>query len=242
MRRVDAEQFIALLKKDNIEISYASLNEICEALGENVPDLTTSYNSDTIMEETPAQCKAELPETNSGSLSHTQDTELHKITMEDINKTIAKLDKQDNDLDPATVLPQYLHRHLSLFNKAESDKLPPHRPEDDCEILLQPGKTPKAARAFNMNEAQLRVLKKTLTEELRKGFIRPSKSPAASPVLFARKPGGGLRFCIDYRALNNITIKNRYPLPLIQDTLHQLSHAKFYTKLDVIAAFNKVWV
>ena len=126
MRHVDAEQFIALLKKDNIEISYTSLNEICEALRENVSDLTTSYNSDIIMKEMPAQCKAKLPETNSESLSHTQNIKLHKITMKDINKTIAKLNKQDNDLDSVTVLSQYLHRHLSLFNKAESDKLPSH--------------------------------------------------------------------------------------------------------------------
>ena len=126
MHHVDAEQFIALLKEDNIEILYTSLNEICEALRENVSDLTTSYNSDIIMEEMPAQCKAELPETNSESLSHTQNIKLHKITMKDINKTIAKLNKQDNDLDSVTVLSQYLHRHLSLFNKAESDKLPSH--------------------------------------------------------------------------------------------------------------------
>jgi len=70
----------------------------------------------------------------------------------------------------------------------------------------------------------------------RKGFIRASTSPAASPVLFAKKPGGGLRFCVDYRALNALTIKNRYPLPLIQETLAQLSKAKFYTKLDVVSA------
>ena len=87
---------------------------------------------------------------------------------------------------------------------------------------------------------ELRVLKKYLSEELEKGFIRASTLPAASPVLFAKKPGGGLRFCIDYRALNNITIKNRYPIPLIQETLYYLSKAKFYTKLDIIAAFNKI--
>ena len=66
-----------------------------------------------------------------------------------------------------------------------------------------------------MSRDKLLVLKKFLEENLKKGFIRPSTSPCASPVLFARKPGGGLRFCVDYRALNAITVKNRYPLPLL---------------------------
>ena len=136
MCHVDTEQFIALLKKDNIEILYTSLNEICEALRENVSDLTTSYNSDTIIKEMSAQYKAELSETNSESLSHTQNTELHKITMKNINKIIAKLNKQDNDLNSATVLSQYLYKHLSLFNKAESDKLSSHQSENNCKILL----------------------------------------------------------------------------------------------------------
>jgi hypothetical protein len=60
--------------------------------------------------------------------------------------------------------------------------------------------------------------------------------------MLAAKPGGGVRVCQDYQGLNNITIKNRYPLPLIRETLDVLGHAKFYTKLDVIAAFNKLQI
>lgn len=91
-----------------------------------------------------------------------------------------------------------------------------------------------------MSLDELRVLRKFLDDNLAKGFIRPSSSPAASPVLFAKKPGGGLRFCVDYRALNALTIKNRYPLPLLRETLARLSKAKYYTKLDVIGAFNRI--
>jgi hypothetical protein len=93
-----------------------------------------------------------------------------------------------------------------------------------------------------MSLEMLLVLHKTLTELLDKGFIRVSNSPAASPVLFVRKPGGGLRFCVDYRALNAITQRDCYPLPLILETLNQLSQAKWFTKLDVIAAFNKIHI
>ena len=89
---------------------------------------------------------------------------------------------------------------------------------------------------------ELLVLRKTLIELLDKGFIRVSSSPAAAPVLFVRKLGGGLRFCIDYRRLNQITKKDRYPLPLIYETLRNISKARWFTKLDIIVAFYKIRV
>src|SRR5436305_13121341 len=91
-----------------------------------------------------------------------------------------------------------------------------------------------------MSRDELLVLQKTLNDLLDKGFIRASNSPAASPILFAKKPGGGLRLCVDYRALNALTKKDRYPLPLIQETLNNVAKAKWFTKLDVNAAFYKI--
>ena len=89
-----------------------------------------------------------------------------------------------------------------------------------------------------MSREELLVLRKTLTELLDKNFIRVSQSSAAAPVLL--KPGGGLRFCVDYRALNAITQKDRYPLPLIRETFRLISKARWFTKLDIIVAFNKI--
>jgi hypothetical protein len=77
-----------------------------------------------------------------------------------------------------------------------------------------------------MSQNELLVLQKYLKENFAKGFIRVSFSETASPVLFARKPEGGLRLCVDYRGLNAITRKNRYPIPLIEETLRQLGKAK----------------
>ena len=91
-----------------------------------------------------------------------------------------------------------------------------------------------------MSREELLVLRKTLTKLLDKGFIRVSNSPAVAPILFVKKLGGGIRFCVDYRALNQITRKDRYPLPLIQETLNNISRAKWFTKLDVIAAFHNI--
>jgi hypothetical protein len=87
---------------------------------------------------------------------------------------------------------------------------------------------------------ELRVVKRWLDDNLAKGFIRPSKSAAASPILLAQKPGGGVRICVDYRGINNVTMKSRYPIPLIRETLDSICKATIFTKLDVIAAFNRV--
>ena len=93
---------------------------------------------------------------------------------------------------------------------------------------------------YRMSRDELLVLRKTLIELLDKGFIRVSNSPAAASILFVRKLGDRLRFCVDYRALNRITRKDRYPLPLIQETLRSLIEARWFTKLDVITAFYRI--
>jgi len=77
-----------------------------------------------------------------------------------------------------------------------------------------------------MLKGELLVLRKTLDELTDKGYIRPSNLEAAAPVLFARKPGRGLRFCYDYRAINALTKHDRYPLPLIPETLRNLTEAR----------------
>ena len=84
-----------------------------------------------------------------------------------------------------------------------------------------------------MSHKELLVLKEYIEENLAKGYIRHSSSPAGDPVLFVKKAASLLRFCVDYRGLNEMTIKNRYPRPLIQETLARLQKARCYTKLDL---------
>ncbi|THC87525.1 hypothetical protein EYZ11_013030 [Aspergillus tanneri] len=139
------------------------------------------------------------------------------------------------------VPPEY-HKVLQVFIKEEADTLPPHRDEDH-EIRLVEGSEPPFARNYRpMNAQECEVVKKYIGKELGKGFIRPSASPTAAPVLIVRKPNGGLRVSINYRALNKITIKSRYPIPLVGETLSCLSHAKLFTKLDVVSAFNRICI
>jgi transposase InsO family protein len=161
--------------------------------------------------------------------------ELFAASITDIEKTLAP----KKHTDPVEKVPTEYHEFLDVFSRKESEKLPEHRPYDH-KFNLESGKQPPFGPLYGMSLNELKCLRKYLKENLSKGFIRASTSPVAAPVLFAKKPGGGLRFCVDYRALNAITVKNRYPIPLIQETLNRLSKAKFYTKLDIIAAFNRL--
>jgi hypothetical protein len=163
--------------------------------------------------------------------------EICAITIADIDKALA----EKTHTDPATKVPPEYHDLLDVFSRKDSDKLPPRRSYDH-KIKLEEGKQPTFGPLYGMSLGELKVLRKYLQDNLSKGFIRASSSPAASPVIFVKKPGGGLRFCVDYRALNAISVKNRYPIPLIQETLNRLSKAKFYTKFDIIAAFNRLRV
>ena len=147
--------------------------------------------------------------------------------------------------NPRTKLPEHYFEFLAAFDRADAEKLPPLRgagTDHSIELEKVDGKDPKIpwGPLYSMSRDELLVLRRTLTNLLDKQFIRVSNSPAAAPVLFVRKPGGGLRFCVDYRALNRISRKDRYPLPLIHETLRTIGKARWFTKLDVIAAFHKI--
>jgi hypothetical protein len=90
------------------------------------------------------------------------------------------------------------------------------------------------------SEEELQVLKEWIEKNLSKEFIRSSSSPCGAPVFFTPKPGGGRRLCVDYQELNEETIKDWYPLPLIQETLLRLSKTRYYTKLYVCNAYNMI--
>ncbi|KAF4492009.1 Transposon Tf2-6 polyprotein [Colletotrichum fructicola Nara gc5] len=151
--------------------------------------------------------------------------QIFSVTMKDIEKALARFQKKSTD--PATKLPAHYRHMIDLFKKEVADRLPPHRPGVDHAIQLEKDdhgneKQPPWGPIYSMSKEELLVLRKTLTDLLDKGFIRASNSPAAAPILFVRKPGGGLRFCVDYH------------------TLRQLSKAKWFTKLDVSSAFWKI--
>ena len=137
------------------------------------------------------------------------------------------------------LIPEEYHKFLGLFSKKEVEGLPPHRSYDHS-IPLRKGTTPPFSLLYKMSRMELETLKKYLEDNLSKKFIRHSSSPAGAPVLFVKKADRLLRLCVDYRGLNKITVKNRYPLLLIQEMLACLSQAKWFTKLDLRGAYNLV--
>ena len=167
---------------------------------------------------------------------------IFSVTLADIQKAL----KGKTRSDPNKVLPGWLKDLAEAWSYQSAWKVPPLRPGFNHRIELvdkdKHGKEPELpwGPLYNMSTEELLVLRKELTHYLDKGYIRASRSSAGAPVLFAKKPGGGLRFCVDYRALNEITKKDRYPLPLITETLNRIAKAKYLTKLDIILAFHKI--
>ena len=144
---------------------------------------------------------------------------------------------QSKNVDPTTLLPERYQEYLHAFLKKKADTLPKHGPQNHA-IHLKEGAQAPAFTLYSMSHNEAQELCHYLDENLSKGFIWASCSKSAAPVLFVKKPEGGLCFCVDYRGLNAVTVKNWYSLSLISETLNCLSWAKIFIKLDIIAAFN----
>ena len=122
------------------------------------------------------------------------------------------------------------------------DDLPGMPPDRDIEFVieLQPGTAPISKRPYRMPPKELAELKIQLQELLDKGYIRPSSSPWGCPALFVKKKDGSLRLCVDYRPLNAVTIKNKYPLPRIDVLFDQLAGAKVFSKIDLRSGYHQI--
>ncbi|CAF1445443.1 unnamed protein product [Rotaria sp. Silwood1] len=140
------------------------------------------------------------------------------MTSDCYNDTSASMNKQINQLlqESIDILPDHL---------TES---PPHR-EIDHEIQVFDNALPPSQKPFHISQLELTELKIQLELLIDKGFIRPRKSPYATPVLFEKMKDGTVRMCVDYCVLNKITIKNKYPIPRIDEMLDQLTEAKIFS-------------
>jgi hypothetical protein len=142
-------------------------------------------------------------------------------------------------------LPTRYEGFADVFSKRESDTLPDYRAGVDCKIQLEGNGQSDPARAIGCEPLRkmplhhLEIVREYLLENLDKGFIGPSYAPFASPILLAEK-NGKTRFCVDFRRLNALTKKDKYPLPLIDELLERLSKAKVFTKLDIRQGFHRI--
>jgi hypothetical protein len=151
-----------------------------------------------------------------------------------IEENSKKQDKTDKQLVPA----EY-HKYLDIFSEEKAHRFPKSRPWDH-KIEMKEGFEPKSFKNYNLTPAEQLELDKFLKENLKKGYIQPSQSPMASPFFFVSKKDRKLRPCQDYRYLNDWTVKNSYPLPLISEIMDKLKGAKYFTKLDVRWGYNNV--
>jgi hypothetical protein len=134
-------------------------------------------------------------------------------------------------LEDVRVVKEYLDVFL--------EELPGMPPDRDVEFLIElmPRTGPIAKRPYNMDVDELKELKKQLREQLDKGFIQPSSSSWGAPILFVEKKDTSKRLVVDYRSLNEVTIKNKYPLPNINDLFDQLKGAKVFSKIDLRSGY-----
>ena len=143
----------------------------------------------------------------------------------------------------STVDPQLQHllqKHKKTFD-APPLGLPPKR-DVVHSITLQEEATPPFKQIYRLSLKERHEVDKTIKELLEKGLIRPSTSPYGAPILFVAKKDGTLRMCVDYRALNKLTVKNRYPLPRIDDLLDQLYGARYFSTLDLASGYHQIGV
>ena len=145
-------------------------------------------------------------------------------------------EKEDRKIEDVAVVRE--------FPDVFPDALPGLPPDRQLEftIDLEPGSAPVSKAPYRMAPKELEELKIQLQELLDLGFIRPSVSPWGAPVLFVKKKDGTLRMCIDYRELNKLTLKNKYPLPRIDDLFDQLRGAGVFSKMDLRSGYHQLKV
>jgi hypothetical protein len=122
------------------------------------------------------------------------------------------------------------------------EELPGMPPDREVEFVIDllPDTTPISKRPYMMSVEELKELKKQLTELQEVGYIRPSSSPWGAPVLFVQKKDGSQRMCVDYRSLNDVTIKNKYSLPRINDLFDQMRGARVFSKIDLRSGYHQM--
>ena len=146
-------------------------------------------------------------------------------------------ESKDSEVDHNHDMTELLNKYEDVFNKPAG--LPPKR-DIEMRIELETGSKPVMGPLYKLSVAELAEMKKQLTKALDNGYIRPSISPWGSPVLFTKKKDGGLRMCIDYRALNKKTIKNQVPIPRIDEVWDQVGGAKYFSTLDLKDGYHHI--
>jgi len=148
--------------------------------------------------------------------------------------------KNNEEQNIRDTVPQEYHHLLDVFENGEKTTVPPHRPGIDLGIDLEEGKTVPIKKIYLLSHDQLDELNRYIKQNENRGWIRRVKSGEASPIMFVKKKDGKLTLCANYRALKEVTKKDRHPLPVISEVLDRLGGAKYFTKLDIKDAYHNI--
>jgi len=175
-----------------------------------------------------------------------EEKERRKPTIEE-EKMIARIvEEKENEQEDLIELrateemvPRRFHKYLKVFEKKDSERMPTRKTWDHA-IDLREGFVPKKGKIYLLSRVEREEVQEFVKDQLRKGYIRPSKSPQTSLVFFVPKKDGKKRMVQDYRYLNSWTIKNNYPLPLISDLIDSIGKKKVFMKMDLRWGYNNV--
>jgi len=138
------------------------------------------------------------------------------------------------------IVPEEYWDYQRVFQEEEATRLPPHGPGVDLEINIEKGKRLPLKKIYPLGARELEELGEYIRTNKKRKWIRDSFADGGSPIMFVKKKDGKLRLCVDYRELNDITKKDRYPLPLIGEALDPLQGGKFFTKLDIKDPYHNI--
>ena len=144
-----------------------------------------------------------------------------------------------SEAEAKKLVPEKFHRWIKVFGKKQSERMPTRKLWDHT-IDVKERFMPWKGKVYPLSREEREEVREFVKEQLRKGYIRPSKSPQTAPVFFVGKKDGKKRMVQDYRYLNEWTIKNNYPLPLILDVLENIGTKKLFTKMDLRWGYNNV--
>ena len=161
-----------------------------------------------------------------------------ELAIRDKKEERTKTRIMDDSLE--SLVPKEYHDLLPAFEKGEKTSLPPHRPGIDLEINMEEGKCLPDQKIYPLGAEELETVQEYIRKKEARGWIREAFTNGGSSIMFVKKKDGSLRLCLNYRALTEVTKKDRYPLPLIGEVLDRLHKAKYFTKLDIKEAYHNV--
>lgn len=204
-------------------------------------ELPQDFSWDDLLDDI-GQSDPENPHINWLNLERPEDHELAEVVAEYSGKSNEGFDEDDDTetVNWKPLVPKAYWEFGDVFSKNKSERMPIRKPYDHAIDFEEGASLPRPAKLYPLSPKEKNSLDEWINEELRKGYIEPSKSKVASPVFFVKKKDGSLRLVQDYRKLNEITVKNRYPIPRIGDLINSLSQAKVFTKLDLRWGYNNV--